>query len=357
MSRVNRYNLLIPYRNGSKQPVQQRDQFHKILQPFFNHATSVINPLICQAKGSSNSDMSGIDPTATSFHPADDATPPPGDREFAVQFWGVRGSIPTPSESTVRYGGNTACVELRVAGKRLIFDGGTGLRVLGSHLLQQMPIEAHLFFTHTHWDRIQGFPFFIPAFVEGNCFHIYGATGPNGASIKQRLSDQMLRPNFPVPLQMMRSDLKFHDISPGSVITLDEVMIETVTLNRPNSALGYRVTWNDYSVVYATDTDHAPEQLDQSLLYLAQGADLLIYDAAYADHAYYDLQAAEVARQPSAWRACLEVAIAANVKQILMFHHDPTHEDDFLDKIEAEVQSIYPNVQLAREGMTLKLCQ
>lgn len=273
-----------------------------------------------------------------------------------MQFWGVRGSIPTPSQQTVRYGGNTACVELRVGGKRLIFDGGTGLRVLGENLLSQMPVEAHLFFTHTHWDRIQGFPFFIPAFVPGNCFHIYGSMGPNGASIKQRLCDQMLRPHFPVPLQMMRSDLRFYDISPGSVIALDDITIETVSLNRPNSALGYRVTWNGYSVVYATDTEHAPERLDQSLLYLAQQADLLIYDAAYADHAYYDPQAVAAARQSSTWRACIEAAIAADVKQIIMFHHDPTHEDDFLDHMQAAVQAVYPNVLLAHEGMVLQLC-
>ncbi|HEY9662438.1 MAG TPA: MBL fold metallo-hydrolase, partial [Allocoleopsis sp.] len=148
--------------------------------------------------------------------------------EFTVRFWGVRGSIPTPGIETVRYGGNTACVEIQVAGKRLIFDGGTGLRVLGKHMMAEMPVEAHLFFTHTHWDRIQGFPFFVPAFIEGNSFDIYGAMGQNGASIKQRLGDQMLRPHFPVPLQMMRSTLRFHDIAPGSVITLDDVVVETL---------------------------------------------------------------------------------------------------------------------------------
>lgn len=316
--------------------------------------------------------MTGFKPSATSLQPAsapgsnggaseksgassDDRFPPA--QTLTVQFWGVRGSIPTPSESTVRYGGNTACVELCVAGKRLIFDGGTGLRVLGEHLLEEMPIEAHLFFTHTHWDRIQGFPFFQPAFVEGNCFHIYGAMSPNGASIKQRLSEQMLRPNFPVPLQVMRSDLQFHNIAPASIVPLDDVTVETVSLNRANNALGYRVNWNGYSVVYATDTDHTPDRLDQSLLYLADQADLLIYDAAYADHAYYDRQTAAAGRQSATWRACLEVAIAAKVKQIVMFHHDPAHEDDFLDRIEAEVQEVYPQVQLAREGMVLHLNQ
>ncbi|HIK39204.1 MBL fold metallo-hydrolase [Thermoleptolyngbya sp. M55_K2018_002] len=272
---------------------------------------------------------------------------------FTVKFWGVRGSVPTPGVEMVRYGGNTPCVEMQVAGQRIIFDGGTGLRLLGKHLRDEMPVEAHLFFTHTHWDRIQGFPFFAPAFVPGNCFHIYGAAGPNGASIKQRLSDQMLRPNFPVPLQVMQADLKFVDIVPGSVIPIEDVTVEAVSLNRPNGALGYRVTWGGYSVVYATDTERSPDSVEQNLKYLAQDADLLIYDAAYiSDHALVDPEAA-TGEQNHGWQSGIDLAIAARVKQVIMFHHDPAHEDDFLDSIEQDVQSRYPNVKLAREGMVL----
>lgn len=276
---------------------------------------------------------------------------------FTVKFWGVRGSVPTPGVEMVRYGGNTPCVEMQVAGQRIVFDGGTGLRLLGKHLRDEMPVEAHLFFTHTHWDRIQGFPFFAPAFVSGNCFHIYGAAGPNGASIKQRLSDQMLRPNFPVPLQVMRADLKFVDIVPGSVIPIEDVTVEAVSLNRPNGALGYRVTWGGYSVVYATDTERSPDSVEQNLKYLAQDADLLIYDAAYiSDHALVDPEAA-TGEQNHGWQSGIELAIAARVKQVVMFHHDPAHEDDFLDTIEQDVQSRYPNVKLAREGMVLDVTQ
>jgi phosphoribosyl 1,2-cyclic phosphodiesterase len=303
--------------------------------------------------------MSGFDSSANhaSSGDRDDTLLACTSHEFTVRFWGVRGSIPTPGMDTVRYGGNTACIEIQVAGKRLVFDGGTGLRVLGKHLMAELPIDAYLFFTHTHWDRIQGFPFFMPAFIEGNTFNIYGPVGQNGASIKQRLCDQMLRPNFPVPLQVMRSNLKFHDVSPGSIITLDDVVIETISLNRPNCALGYRITWNGYSVVYATDTEHNPNQLDQGLLYLAHQADLLIYDAAYADQTYYTLNPELAVQQPAAWYAGVEVAIAANVKQIVLFHHDPAHDDDFLDRVEAEVQTSFPNVQLAREGMVFQVVQ
>lgn len=274
---------------------------------------------------------------------------------FTVQFWGVRGSIPTPGVETVRYGGNTACVEVMVDGHRLIFDGGTGLRVLGKHLLNQpQPVEAHIFFTHTHWDRIQGFPFFIPAFIEGNRFSIYGATAPNGASIKQRLTDQMLRPNFPTPLQMMRSHLSFCNISPGSVLSIGDVMVETISLNRPNSALGYRITWGDHSLVYATDTNHANEELDQNLVYLAQNADILIYDGTYADHAYYDLNLTQSASD-LVWQSAITLAKTAEIGRLVLFYHDPYQDDDQLDQIEAKIQMSLPNAMMAREGMTLKV--
>jgi phosphoribosyl 1,2-cyclic phosphodiesterase len=141
-------------------------------------------------------------------------------QQFLVRFWGVRGSIACPGPHTVRYGGNTSCVEMLVGGQRIIFDGGTGLRELGVSLLAEMPLEANLFFTHSHWDHIQGFPFFVPAFVKGNRFNIYGAIAPNGSTIEQRLNDQMLHPNFPVPLQIMGADLKFRDIEIGETVTL-----------------------------------------------------------------------------------------------------------------------------------------
>lgn len=282
-------------------------------------------------------------------------------REFTVRFWGVRGSVPTPGGETLRYGGNTSCIELQIGSQRLIFDGGTGLRVLGKQLLQEMPVQGHLFFTHSHWDRIQGFPFFGPAFIAGNQFDIYGAVGQNGASIKQRLSDQMLRPNFPVPLQRMQANLRFHDILPGAMIPIDDIVVETSPLHHPSDAVGYRITWNGYSVVYATDvctsnTRNQANQVDPGLLYLAHQADLLIYDSAHTEHLYYNPKAA--AKQQSAtWYARIEVAVATKAKQIIICHHDPAHEDDFLDQIETEVQAVFPTVSLAREGMVLSIVE
>ena len=274
-------------------------------------------------------------------------------RDAFVKFWGVRGSVPTPGSDTVRYGGNTACVEVLIAKQRIIFDGGTGLRVLGKQLLnREQPLQAHIFFTHTHWDRIQGFPFFVPAFVEGNCFDIYGAPAANGASIKQCLTDQMLRPNFFTPLQKMSSEMSFHNISAGSVIHLDYgVMVETIALNSQTSALGFRVTYAGKSLVYATDSDINSPDLDPNLLYLAQGADLFIYGGHYSETAYPDVGAGTLIP----WERNIELARKAQVKEMILFHHNPVHDDDYLDHVEMEIHNRCSQLRLAREGMVLQV--
>lgn len=277
--------------------------------------------------------------------------------EFAVQFWGVRGSIATPGLSTVRYGGNTSCVEVRAGGKRLIFDGGTGLRVLGQHLLKdKTPMEGHIFFSHSHWDHIQGFPFFRPAYVPANSFNVYGGVAPNGATMRQRLSDQMLHPNFPVPMQIMQADLQFHDVHPGEILDLGNgVTVEIASLNHPNTALGYRVNWKGHSAVYATDTEHYPDRLDENLLHLCRNADVLVYDACYTDEEYHDEEYSKRGWGHSTWQEALRLAEAAHVKVPVMFHHDPDHHDEYLDKMERQVQALCPSACLAREGMIIAI--
>lgn len=275
--------------------------------------------------------------------------------QFTIHFWGVRGSIPCPGPHTVRYGGNTPCIEMRVGDKRLIFDGGTGLRVLGQYLLSQMPLEAYLFFTHSHWDHIQGFPFFTPAFVKGNRFHIYGATAPNGATIEQRLHDQMLHPNFPVPLQIMGAQLEFHNMEAGDSIELDDIRLETALLNHPGEAVGYRIEWGGLRAAYVTDTEHYPDRLDENVLHLARNADVLIYDATYTDEEYHSPRSSKVGWGHSTWEEAVKVAETANVKQLVIFHHDPLHDDNFLDIVGQQAAKVFPNTLMAREGMSLQL--
>lgn len=272
---------------------------------------------------------------------------------FVVQFWGVRGQVSAPGKETVRYGGNTSCVEMRVGEKRLIFDGGSGLRVLGNHLLTKMPVEAYMFFTHCHWDSIQGFPFFTPAFIPGNCFHIYGAAASNGASIEQRLGCQMLAPNFPVPLKVMQSKLNFYELTAGNKLSIDDVTVETAYLNYSNRSLGYRVNWQGRSVVYATSRSCYPDRFDKNLLHLARQANLLILDAPNNITFEETLKSDPLSWQDDLWQTGVATAKKAGVKRVVMSRYSPDHGDELLDRVAAQVHSVLPYFTLAREGMVL----
>lgn len=244
---------------------------------------------------------------------------------------------------------------MNVGGERLIFDGGTGLRNLGQQMLPEMPVHANMFFTHSHWDHIQGFPFFVPAFVPGNKFKIHGAIAPNGSTIEQRLNDQMLHPNFPVPLQIMGATLEFCDIDVGEVVKIGDVEISNAMLNHPGEAVGYRVSYRGHSAAYISDTEHFPERLDENVLRLAQDADVMIYDCTYTDAEYHDEKSSKVGWGHSTWQEAVKLAKAANVKQLVIFHHDPTHTDDFMDDIVRQTSIALPSSVVAREGMVLEL--
>jgi phosphoribosyl 1,2-cyclic phosphodiesterase len=271
--------------------------------------------------------------------------------QFKIHFWGVRGSIACPGAATLRYGGNTPCVEMLVDGHRLIFDAGTGIYVLGQSLLAHLPVNGHLFFSHSHWDHIQGFPFFSPAFMAGNEFDIYGATMPSGMTIEQRLSDQMMQPNFPVPLQVMNANLRFHNLEYGDRVRLGDVTVETGLLNHPGGAMGYRVNWQDRSAAYITDTEHFSTDLDRHVLALADRADVLIYDCTYTDEEY----PSKVGWGHSTWQEGVKIAIAARVKKLVIFHHDPSHDDRFMDSIGIRAAEVFPQTIVAREGMELHI--
>ncbi|MBP0031076.1 MBL fold metallo-hydrolase [Roseofilum sp. Guam] len=298
--------------------------------------------------------MSQSDPSVPVVKPASSAdytesvVPSP----LTIKFWGVRGDIPTPGEQTVRYGGNTSCVTLETPQHFLIFDAGTGVRVLGKYLLSRMPVEAHLFLSHCQWDRIQGFPFFVPAFIPINRFYVYGSSAVNGDSMKDRLKEQMLPPNFPVPIEIMGSDLKFCDVDPGQVLKLEAMEIHTCCLNPINQTLGYRIHYQNQIVVYATDIEADTNELHPELIQLAREADVLIYDT----HTWMmDEQGAKGNSQPKDWnwKSGIEVAKKAKVKQLVMFHHDPGYTDDSLDGIERQIQAVFPQGKLAREGMEI----
>jgi len=167
----------------------------------------------------------------------------------------------------------------------------------------------------------------------------------------------MLRPNFSVPFQKMKSELAFHNITPGLQISIGDILIDTIALHRHSGALGYRVTWGECSFVYATDTDHTLDAPDKGMLYLAQTADVLVSDTIYGTHSYYDMEAVNASRSLHIWRQKVEAALTTQAKHIVMFHHAPTHDDAFLSTIEQHMQTDYPNVHMAREGMVIDVHQ
>jgi phosphoribosyl 1,2-cyclic phosphodiesterase len=264
----------------------------------------------------------------------------------------VRGSIATPSPKHVAFGGNTSCIEVACGGRRLIFDAGTGIRNLGHWLSRKNVYDAHLLLSHTHWDHINGFPFFSPAFHKGSSFTIMAGHVSEDGGIKQILAGQMTTPTFPVPLDAMRSNLMFEDFKAGDNFNLhNDIHVRTTPLNHPFGATGYRVEYKGKSMCYVTDTEHIPGKPDENVLALIEGADLVIYDSTYTDDEF----PSKVGWGHSTWQEGVRLARAADAKMLAIFHHDPDHEDGFMEQLEAESRSVWPGAIVARENMRINL--
>lgn len=271
-----------------------------------------------------------------------------------ITFWGVRGSIPSPGPDTVAVGGNTSCVEVRAGKALLVFDGGTGLRLLGKAVLKEMPITAHLFFSHVHWDHIQGFPFFDPAFVKGNVIHLYGG-GNVSRTLEETLAGQMDHPNFPVHLTDMGAEMHFHDVKEGEPREIDtgdgdKAIITAAPGNHPQGVWAYRLQHGGKTVVYATDTEHYAH-LDEKLANLATGADVLIYDSQYTPEEY----STKVGWGHSTFEEAVKLAKHSKVKHLILYHHDPMQNDAAVAEKEKRARAIFPKSDAAREGLVLEL--
>src|SRR5580704_11924482 len=268
-----------------------------------------------------------------------------------ITFWGVRGSIPTPGPATVQIGGNTSCVEVRAGKAILIFDGGTGLRLLGKKLQKEMPITAYMFFSHVHWDHIQGFPFFEPAFVPGNVFHLYGGNNVS-RTLEETLAGQMDHPNFPVHLGAMAAQMKFLDMVEGVPLDIDDgqggtVRVTSAAGNHPQGVFAFRVEHAGKAVVYATDTEHYEGRIDEKLVKLAHKADVLIYDSQYTPEEYL----AKKGWGHSTFEEGIKLAKAAGAARYVLFHHDPGQPDAAVRAKEKRAQALFPNVVAAQEGL------
>jgi CheY-like chemotaxis protein/phosphoribosyl 1,2-cyclic phosphodiesterase len=263
-----------------------------------------------------------------------------------VQFWGTRGSLAKPGPTTLRYGGNTSCVEVRTAdGTLVVLDCGTGAHGLGMALAAsaEQPVRGHLLITHTHWDHIQGFPFFAPLFVRGNEWDIY-APGGLGQQLEVTLAGQMEYTYFPVTLGQCGAVIRFHDLGEGP-FEIGALRVTPRYLNHPALALGYRLEADDAVVVYAVDHEpHARDRAgpaagarggapvhreDQRHVAWLSGADLVIHDAQYTVEEYP--QRTNWGHTPAEW--AVDYALAAGARRLALFHHDPQRDDAALDRL------------------------
>jgi CheY-like chemotaxis protein/phosphoribosyl 1,2-cyclic phosphodiesterase len=271
-----------------------------------------------------------------------------------VRFWGTRGSIATPGPGTNRFGGNTSCVEVVTnSGRRFILDCGTGARLLGMDMMARAPkpIRATILLGHTHWDHIQGFPFFAPLFIPQNEFTICAPTGV-GQSLASVLSGQMEFTYFPVALDQLPAAIEYKDLTEGTY-EFDGVRVVTQFLNHPATSLGYRIEADGAVLVYACDHEPFATTLwregaqpgviesivhtgDRRHALFMRHADLLIHDAQYLPQEY----AAKKNWGHSTYEYVVELAAAADVRQLALTHHDPTHDDVFLDSLEASAQKL-----------------
>ncbi|KYO50410.1 MBL fold metallo-hydrolase [Tistrella mobilis] len=271
---------------------------------------------------------------------------------FSVAFWGVRGSIACPTPRHMRYGGNTSCVAVTCGDRQLIFDAGTGIRELGHHMNLAGVRTATLLLSHTHWDHIVGFPFFSPAFRRGNRFEVLAGHLIASGGIRRVIDRQMQAPTFPVPLEAMNAEMTFDDFAAGDTLMLGpDIRVRTLPLNHPDGATGYRIDHAGRSVAYITDTEHRPDGPDQNVLALMDGVDLAIYDSTYTDDEY----PAKAGWGHSTWQEGVRLARMAGARRLAIFHHDPDHEDDFMDRVGAAAAVMWPGAFIAREGLVVDL--
>ncbi|MDO8959574.1 MAG: MBL fold metallo-hydrolase [Rhodocyclaceae bacterium] len=291
-----------------------------------------------------------------------------------VKMWGVRGSIPAPGPHTVRHGGNTTCIEVRTdADNLIILDAGTGIFPLAQTLLAHLPVTANIFITHTHWDHIQGLPFFVPLYIPGNTVCIHGAYDLVAMKgIEQVMDVQMQYSYFPIREAELRAGIKYETLTVGAPVVVGDATVTPVLLNHPVPNLGYRVACNGRAIFFTGDheplgniytpddseyanyqaiIDHRHVELDAALGQL----DLLICDTAYTLAEY----PAKTGWGHGTFDHAMDMAKRIGAKRLICTHHEPTRGDDELEKVFAEALSRHPQldceVMLAREGLEILL--
>lgn len=272
-----------------------------------------------------------------------------------VRFWGVRGTIPVPGVETLRTGGNTSCVSIITSDHQvLILDAGSGIRGLGQHLMRQNMgrIVGTLLISHTHWDHIQGFPFFTPAFERNNRFVIVGQKRV-GQRLEEILARQIIEPYLPYDYKALDADFHVKEVAAGETLIVgDETTVRVANLNHPGGCLGFRIENNGAVLAYCTDTKHEEGMVEEVIVDLARDADLLIHDS------HFSIEARQMFPSwgHSSWLEACRAASAANVKQLALFHFAPDSGDDYLEEdMLPRAREVFPNTILACEGLELTL--
>ncbi|NOK58144.1 MAG: MBL fold metallo-hydrolase [Chloroflexi bacterium AL-N10] len=302
--------------------------------------------------------------------------------KFIIRFWGVRGSYPVPGQRTVRYGGNTSCIELQLGTQTIILDAGTGIINLGADLVRrtraagEKSISAVILFSHMHHDHTQGFPFFEPAYIGTNTLHIFGPKVFEN-DLQHTLAQAMLPPSFPISLDELASLKNMHNLTDTDVVLIGQNTSDIHIHNRyrDNVALSpehihihtyhsyahpkngvhiYRVSWGGKSIVYATDTEGYIET-DQRLISFAQDADVLIHDSQYLLEDYADPNKPKQGWGHSTPEMACAVAQASNVQRLILFHHDPNYDDETIEAMERNARDIFPETHAAYEGLELHI--
>ena len=289
-----------------------------------------------------------------------------------VRFWGVRGSIASPGPETVIYGGNTSCLEVEDDfGQIFVFDAGTGIRSLGLDLAKRKVANIHLFISHTHWDHIQGFPFFTPAYIPGNSIQIYGPTHYE-KTLRKIMDLQMDYAYFPISMQQLNAKIEYADLK-EAVIEIGKTKISTKYSNHPVTGLCYKIECNGKTVVYSGDTepyynvlksddfvdDGSDENMDDIVAERNEhhwnfcASDLLIHDAQYTEAEYPKFQGWGHSQMENV----IQMAKKSGVKRLVLNHHDPARTDEALAKIEKGLVAANPNfdLRMSREGMEIAL--
>ncbi|MBN1305734.1 MAG: MBL fold metallo-hydrolase [Anaerolineales bacterium] len=280
---------------------------------------------------------------------------------FKVKFWGVRGSHPTPGPETLRYGGNTACVEVRLGKQVIILDAGTGIIPLGRDLVHRgAPLDLVLLVSHLHHDHTQGFPFFLPAYLPGTRLHIFGP-GTNEESLQTVLENNQDPATFPVSLRDMAARKEIRSLLPGRIEDSEALSGIRVDIHKsyahPGGSYAYRIEWDGRCLVYATDTEGYAGG-DRRLAAFARNADLLIHDAQYSSEHYQGALAGFPHTQGfghSTVEMACELATLAGVGQLALFHHDPAYNDGMLAALEVRAREIFEPAFAAAEGLELNL--